>query len=72
MAVHGDAVVGSYETDRSRFIGRGRTVAHPAAMENRGLLSDSEGPVLDPIVAIRSRIEWGRTVRRRRLRDWNL
>ncbi len=60
MAVHGDAVVGaSYETDRSRFIGRGRTAAYPVAMENRGLLSGSEGPVLDPIVAIRSRVELG-------------
>ena len=58
MAVHGDAAVGaSYETDRSRFIGRGRTVANPIAMEGRGQLSDSEGSVLDPIVSIRSRIE---------------
>ncbi len=58
MAVHGDAVVGaSYETDRSRFLGRGRTVVHPAAMEEYGNLSDSQGPVLDPVVSIRSRIE---------------
>ncbi|MFA5115792.1 MAG: glucoamylase family protein [Candidatus Omnitrophota bacterium] len=58
MAVHGNAVVGaSYETDRSKFIGRGRTVANPVAMEGQGFLSDSEGYVLDPIVSIRSRIE---------------
>ena len=58
MAVHGNAVVGaSYETDRSKFIGRGRTVADPVAMEGNGQLSDSEGSVLDPIVSIRSRIE---------------
>jgi cyclic beta-1,2-glucan synthetase len=57
MAVHG-AEVGeiSYETDRARFIGRGRTVADPKAMNNGAKLSDSEGSVLDPIVAIRQRI----------------
>ena len=42
----------SYETDRDRFIGRGRTLDAPAAME-RSDLTDSEGSVLDPIVAIR-------------------
>ncbi|MFA5117413.1 MAG: glucoamylase family protein [Candidatus Omnitrophota bacterium] len=58
MAVHGNAVEGaSYETDRGKFIGRGRTVADPAAMMESGRLSDSEGSVLDPIVSIRSRIE---------------
>ncbi|MDZ4242654.1 MAG: glucoamylase family protein [Candidatus Omnitrophota bacterium] len=58
MAVHGNAVMGaSYETDRSKFIGRGRTVTDPVAMEGLGRLSDSEGSVLDPIVSIRSRIE---------------
>ena len=46
----------SYETDRSRFIGRGNTVANPQAMTGPGALSGSEGSVLDPIVAIRYRI----------------
>ncbi|MFZ0254275.1 MAG: glucoamylase family protein, partial [Gammaproteobacteria bacterium] len=57
MAVH-DAEVGefSYETDRTRFIGRGRTVASPQAMDNAVALSGSQGSVLDPVVAIRSRI----------------
>jgi cyclic beta-1,2-glucan synthetase len=45
----------SYETDRERFIGRGRTLDAPAAMD-RSDLRDSEGPVLDPIVAIRRTI----------------
>src|SRR6185436_4253655 len=44
----------SYETDRSRFIGRGRTVADPIA--NSTTLSGTVGSVLDPIVAIRNRI----------------
>jgi cellobiose phosphorylase len=44
----------SYETDRMRFIGRGRTVADPQAASTP--LTGSEGSVLDPIVAIRRRI----------------
>jgi cellobiose phosphorylase len=43
----------SFETDRMKFIGRGRTLAAPAAMEGREPLSDSHGPVLDPVVCIR-------------------
>lgn len=43
----------SYETDRMRFIGRGRTVADPVALTEDGALSGSEGSVLDPIAAIR-------------------
>jgi cellobiose phosphorylase len=54
MTVHGAAMGDiSYETDRMRFIGRGRTLAAPAAMGSLSPLSDSEGAVLDPIVAIR-------------------
>lgn len=61
MAVHGkDIEQISYETDRSRFIGRGNTLVDPEAMRAPsnlfGTLSDSQGSVLDPIVAIRSRI----------------
>ncbi|MGH7179556.1 MAG: GH36-type glycosyl hydrolase domain-containing protein, partial [Tepidisphaeraceae bacterium] len=53
MAIHGtQGGEASYETDRSRFIGRGRSLASPAAME-RIHLSDTQGPVLDPIVSIR-------------------
>jgi cellobiose phosphorylase len=43
----------SYETDRMRFIGRGRSVADPQALNEKGSLSDSEGAVLDPVAAIR-------------------
>ena len=69
MTVHG-ADIGSisYETDRLRFIGRGRTAADPHAMSgsgarqgthDAGALSGSEGSVLDPIVAIRCRLTLG-------------
>lgn len=57
MAVHdADADEPSYETDRSRFIGRGRTIAAPQAMDDAAALSGTQGSVLDPIAAIRSRI----------------
>ncbi len=54
MVVHGaDVVAVSFETDRLRFIGRGRSTAAPLAMLDAAALSGSDGPVLDPIVAIR-------------------
>ncbi len=46
----------SYETDRARFIGRTRSLADPRALELDERLSDSDGSVLDPMVAIRCRI----------------
>jgi cyclic beta-1,2-glucan synthetase len=58
LAVH-DADIDqiSYETDRARFIGRGRSIADPVALDpDHARLSGSAGSVLDPIVAIRCRI----------------
>jgi len=46
----------SYETDRLRFTGRGRTLLAPQAVIDGGALSGSQGSVLDPIVAIRCRL----------------
>jgi cyclic beta-1,2-glucan synthetase len=43
----------SCETDRARFIGRGRTPARPAAMEDPSPLSNTVGSVLDPIISLR-------------------
>ncbi len=45
----------SFETDRSIFIGRTRTVHEPDALSKNMPLSNSQGAVLDPIVAIRYR-----------------
>ncbi|MBU1565687.1 MAG: cyclic beta 1-2 glucan synthetase [Proteobacteria bacterium] len=61
MAVHDAKIIDvSYETDRLRFIGRGKSVMNPRAMgdgtDDSGELSGSQGSVLDPIVAIRYRI----------------
>ena len=57
MAAHGASAGGalSHETDRLRFLGRGRTPADPRAMHENGPLAGGEGSVLDPIVAIRGR-----------------
>ena len=49
----------SYETDRARFIGRGRTAANPVALDRNdtpSALSNTDGSVLDPVVAIRRTI----------------
>ncbi|TAJ54767.1 MAG: cyclic beta 1-2 glucan synthetase [Nevskiaceae bacterium] len=57
LAGHGSEIVAvSYETDRMRFIGRGRSVAAPLAMATAGPLSGTTGSVLDPIIAIRCRL----------------
>ncbi|MDG3007912.1 GH36-type glycosyl hydrolase domain-containing protein [Paludisphaera mucosa] len=46
----------TFETDRERFLGRGRTVADPAALDPGEALSGSVGPVLDPIFSLRRRL----------------
>ena len=56
MHVHGSEVEEiSFETDRMQFIGRGRTLQHPQAIDD-DVLSGKEGSVLDPVMAIRYRI----------------
>ena len=54
-----------YETDRDRFIGRGRTVDRPSALYTTARLSNTTGAVLDPIVSLRQavRIPPGGTAR---------
>jgi len=49
----------SFETDRLRFIGRGRSLADPEAMADAGRLSGSQGAVLDPIVSVRRQVTVG-------------
>ena len=44
-----------WETDRARFLGRGRSPADPMALDGRAL-SGTTGIVLDPIVSLRQRI----------------
>ena len=45
----------SFETDRMQFIGRGRSLAHPQAIDI-GRLSGNQGAVLDPVMATKYRI----------------
>jgi cyclic beta-1,2-glucan synthetase len=48
-----------YETDRLKFLGRGRTPAAPAALERGASLTGTTGPVLDPIFSLRHRVRVG-------------
>jgi cellobiose phosphorylase len=47
------AQAAKYETDRLRFLGRGRTTANPMAFDAGASLSGTTGPVLDPIFCLR-------------------
>jgi cyclic beta-1,2-glucan synthetase len=51
------------ESDRARFLGRGRQARSPRALDEGAELSGTVGPVLDPIMALRVRVrlEPGRT-----------
>ena len=46
----------SFETNRSPFVGRTGNLKTPQAMLIPGDLSNTEGTVLDPVVAIRCRL----------------
>ena len=66
VAAEGDRVGDlQWETDRARFLGRGRGIRAPLAMVGSPSLSNSVGSVLDPIVSLRLqvRIRPGATVR---------
>lgn len=47
--------VREYEGDRAKFIGRGRTLADPAALYTP--LSNTVGATLDPIMSLRTRVQ---------------
>ncbi len=49
----------SCETDRLRFVGRGGSLAAPAAMRSLAPLSNTVGFVLDPIVSLRRVVSLG-------------
>lgn len=54
-----------YETDRMQFIGRGRNVSEPVALEPHRPLTNSVGAVLDPVMSFRQivRVEPGKSVK---------
>ncbi|MEP7111788.1 MAG: glucoamylase family protein [Ilumatobacteraceae bacterium] len=45
-----------YETDRARFLGRGRSVRSPVSVMDGQPLSNTVGSVLDPIFSLRCRV----------------
>lgn len=45
-----------YETDRLRFLGRGRTLENAAAFDAGTTLSRTTGPVLDPVFCLRRKV----------------
>jgi cyclic beta-1,2-glucan synthetase len=46
-----------YETDRARFLGRGRTASNPLALATSDQLSATTGNVLDPVFSLRRSVE---------------
>ncbi len=46
-----------FETSREHFLGRGGSVARPAALHTKGRLSGAVGCVLDPIYSLRNIVE---------------
>ena len=58
MTLEGEALGGlQYETDRFKFIGRGRDVSKPLVLEQSKPLTNTVGPVLDPIMSMRYMIK---------------
>jgi cyclic beta-1,2-glucan synthetase len=45
-----------YETDRGRFLGRGRSTSNPIAVMEDRPLSNTTGAVLDPVFSLRRRV----------------
>ncbi|MFN0190998.1 MAG: GH36-type glycosyl hydrolase domain-containing protein [Aestuariivirga sp.] len=57
MLVEGAAIGAlEYETDRARFIGIGRSTRNPVAVAGGGVLSNTVGAVLDPVIVLRRRV----------------
>ncbi len=58
VVVAGGELVGAvqYETDRGRFLGRGRSASNPIAVMEDRPLSNTTGAVLDPVFSLRRRV----------------
>jgi len=66
IVVEGDSVGPiQFETDRNRFLGRGRNAAEPISVKDGHFLSGTVGSVLDPIFSLRQtvKVAAGETVR---------
>lgn len=61
IALEGKAIgTVQYETSRANFIGRGRDLSNPQAMDNDKQLNMTVGAVLDPIISMRVRVSIGK------------
>lgn len=56
LGVEGSVGGLQFETDRARFLGRGRDLGGAVALQDGRPLSGTVGPVLDPIFALRRRV----------------
>ena len=57
VVAEGDVIGATqYETDRGRFLGRGRTAGNPIAVMEDRPLSNTTGAVLDPVFSLRRRV----------------
>jgi cyclic beta-1,2-glucan synthetase len=57
VVVEGESGGGAqFETDRARFLGRGRSIRTPMSVIDGRPLSNTTGSVLDPIVSLRRRV----------------
>ena len=57
VVVEGESVGATqYETDRGRFLGRGRNTSNPVAVMEDRPLSNTTGAVLDPVFSLRRRV----------------
>ena len=58
LSIDGKVVgVVQFDTDRLQFLGRGRDVSNPIALDLNRPFSNSVGPVLDPVASLRQMIE---------------
>ena len=58
VAVEGETVGDlQFETDRSRFIGRGHNVGNPVSIVDGRPLSNTTGSVLDPVISLRRTVK---------------
>ena len=56
LQIEGKLATEEFETDRARFLGRGRTLRHAQAMQMSASLSGTTGCVLDPVFALRQHV----------------
>ncbi|MDQ2087331.1 glucoamylase family protein [Herbivorax sp. ANBcel31] len=58
LSVDGEVVGGvQFDTNRLQFLGRGRNISDPVVLEPNKPLTNSAGPVLDPVMSLRQMVK---------------